>query len=318
MGFVRSWLLPAAAFLAFAGVAAAQTTNGTISGHVSDPQGLAVHGATVKASSPNLQGVRSVVTSENGDYVISLLPSGIYTITFELSGFERVAKQVTLAPTQNLPLSAQLGPAAVSETIVVTGHAADILVQTTTIATNFKQDLIATLPTTRDLDAVMLQAPEGTRHRSQRFLLDCRRNVIRKPLPHQRRHGQREHSRSVRESVHRRRDSGNDGRVRRHFGGIRPLHRRRRELGDQVRRQPLHRLFPGHAEQRQLAQPRREAARRHVRQRHAARQGDPDLRVHDRRPDPEGPTLVLPRRTRSDAGVQPSARDHERPVYQYT
>jgi Carboxypeptidase regulatory-like domain/TonB dependent receptor/TonB-dependent Receptor Plug Domain len=159
MRLVRSWLLLAVALLALAAVTTAQTTNGTISGHVSDAQGLSIPGATVTASSPNLQGVRSVVTSENGDFVIPLLPSGVYTITFELSGFEKITKQVTLAPTQNLPLNAELGPAAISETVVVSARTADVLVQTTTIATNFKQDLIATLPTNRDINAVLLQAP---------------------------------------------------------------------------------------------------------------------------------------------------------------
>jgi len=159
MRFVRSWLLAAVALLALAAAATAQTTNATISGHVADAQGLAIPGATVTASSPNLQGVRSVVTTENGDYVIPLLPSGVYTITFELSGFEKVTKEVTLAPTQNLPINALLGPAALSETVNVVGRTADVLVQTTTIATNFKQDLIATLPTNRDINAVLLQAP---------------------------------------------------------------------------------------------------------------------------------------------------------------
>src|SRR5690349_1114768 len=102
MRLVRTWLLLAVALLAFAGVATAQTTNGTISGHVADAQGLALPGVTVNASLPNLQGVRTVVTSENGDYVLSLLPSGTYTITFELSGFETARKVVSLAPTQNL------------------------------------------------------------------------------------------------------------------------------------------------------------------------------------------------------------------------
>jgi len=160
MKLVRSWLLLAVAFLALAAAAAAQTTNGTITGHVADAQGLALPGVTVNATSPNLQGVRSVVTSENGDYVLSLLPSGTYTVTFELSGFRMVSKSVALAPTQNLPVNAELGPAAITETVNVVGRSADILVQTTTIATNFKQDLIATLPTTRDLNAILLQAPD--------------------------------------------------------------------------------------------------------------------------------------------------------------
>src|SRR5262245_35680131 len=98
MRFLRTWLLAAVTLLALAGVATAQTTNGTISGHVTDAQGLALPVVTVDASSPNLQGIRSVITSENGDYVLPLLPSGTYTLSFELSGFERVTKTIALAP----------------------------------------------------------------------------------------------------------------------------------------------------------------------------------------------------------------------------
>ena len=154
-----TWLLAAVALFVVAALASAQTTNGTISGHVSDQQGLALPGVTVNASSPNLQGVRTVVTSENGDFVLSLLPSGTYTISFELSGFERVTKTVTLAPTQTLPVDAQMGPAPVTETVNVVGRAADVLMQTSQVATNFKQDLIATLPTNRDINAALLLAP---------------------------------------------------------------------------------------------------------------------------------------------------------------
>src|SRR5205823_12157171 len=83
MKFVRTWLLTAVALFAVAALASAQTTNGTVTGHVADSQGLALPGVTVNASSPNLQGVRTVVTSENGDFVLSGLPSGTYTLSFE-------------------------------------------------------------------------------------------------------------------------------------------------------------------------------------------------------------------------------------------
>ena len=58
---------------------AAQSTTGTISGRVVDSQGLALPGVTVTATSPNLQGARETVTSENGDYILTLLPPGSYT-----------------------------------------------------------------------------------------------------------------------------------------------------------------------------------------------------------------------------------------------
>src|SRR5262245_32798256 len=159
MSVFRTWLLAAAALLAGASLASAQSTNGTISGRVTDSQNLALPGVTVTVSSPSLQGVRTVVTSENGDYIIPQLPSGSYTIVFELSGFERVTKTAAVAPTQVVPVNVALGVATLSEVVTVTAQSADVLMQTTQVATNFKQELIAALPTNRDLNATLLNAP---------------------------------------------------------------------------------------------------------------------------------------------------------------
>ena len=66
-------------------------------------------GATVNVESPNLQGIVTVVTSENGDYIVPQLPPGNYKSTFELTGFERQERTVALAPTQTLPLNVTNG-----------------------------------------------------------------------------------------------------------------------------------------------------------------------------------------------------------------
>ena len=54
--------------------AAAQVPTGTISGHVVSSDEAPLPGVTVTATSPNLQGERTVVTSANGDFVI---PPGV-------------------------------------------------------------------------------------------------------------------------------------------------------------------------------------------------------------------------------------------------
>src|SRR5262245_48208760 len=149
-----------AAFAIFAvGTAAAQTTTGTITGRVIDTQDLGVPGVTVNVQGQNLQGIVSVVTSGNGDYIVPLLPPGSYMVTFELSGFGRQERAVNLAATQTLPLNVTMGPAALSETVNVVGRAADVLTQTAQVATSFKQDTIELLPTNRSIDASVLRAP---------------------------------------------------------------------------------------------------------------------------------------------------------------
>ena len=139
--------------------APAQSTTGTISGRVVDIQDLPIPGVTVTATSANLQGTRETVTSGNGDYILTLLPSGTYTLTFELTGFQRQQNTVNLAPTQNVPLEVTMGPAALAEAVQVTAGTADILTRTAQVATNFNQDLIGVLPTNRDIRAIMLMAP---------------------------------------------------------------------------------------------------------------------------------------------------------------
>lgn len=144
--------------LAIAAAAAAQTTTATISGRVLDGQGGALPGAIVTAKSPNLQGSRETVTSANGDYILTGLPSGPYTVTFAFAGFQTHTRNVTLAPTQVVPLEVTLGPAQVTEEVTVVGTS-DPLMKTSQIATNFSQELIANLPTARDLNSILMMAP---------------------------------------------------------------------------------------------------------------------------------------------------------------
>ena len=61
-------LILALAFVTLASPVFAQgNPTGTITGHVTDPDSLALPGVTVTVASPVLQGVRTVVTSPNGD-----------------------------------------------------------------------------------------------------------------------------------------------------------------------------------------------------------------------------------------------------------
>lgn len=154
----RSWIL-AMAFLAPASAVLAQgNPTGTISGHVTDPDDLALPGVTVTVGSPVLQGVRTAVTSENGDYIIPFLPAGDYTVTFELQGFATVKQTVGLKMADTLPVNVKLGVAAVTETITVTGSAAETAT-TPTVATTVKASAIEVIPFGRTLDAATVLAP---------------------------------------------------------------------------------------------------------------------------------------------------------------
>ena len=74
-----------------------------------------------------------------------LLPSGSYTVTFELSGFQRKQNTVTLAPAQSLPLNATLGHRGISETVEVVGTATVNPLDGSVIATRISQDVMSNL-----------------------------------------------------------------------------------------------------------------------------------------------------------------------------
>ena len=103
------------AALLFAATLQAQSTTGTISGRVTDPK-LCAPGATVTLTSPALQGSRTTVTAENGDYILP--PPGVYKVSVELSGFETLEENGLISRRRRRcrgrPGS---GPAALQETV---------------------------------------------------------------------------------------------------------------------------------------------------------------------------------------------------------
>ena len=101
------------------------------------------------------------VTDERGDYRLSPLPIGAYTVTYELAGFQNVKREgvrLTVGFVARVDQVMSLG--AVSETITVSG--ASPLVDTTSTATRTEltQEQLDVLPTTRDgLKAFLGQVP---------------------------------------------------------------------------------------------------------------------------------------------------------------
>src|SRR5438132_10386100 len=74
--------------------AAAQQSAAGIVGQVTDESGGVLPGVTVTAASPALQ-VREVVavTDGRGEYRLTPLPIGTYTLVFTLSGFQTVRRE---------------------------------------------------------------------------------------------------------------------------------------------------------------------------------------------------------------------------------
>ena len=90
---MRFWklLVALAILLISASTAMAQETTGTIKGRISDPQGLAIPGATVTVTGP--QGSKNAVTDAEGRFSIPFLTPGSYSVRAELQGFKAVEQK---------------------------------------------------------------------------------------------------------------------------------------------------------------------------------------------------------------------------------
>jgi hypothetical protein len=158
---MRLRLFLTAALIAVLAVGAqAQTTpTGTITGNVKDASGGLLPGATVTVASPSLQGTRSATTSPNGDYIVPFLPAGEYTVTFEMSGFQKQERKIRVQVAETVPLSAEMSVSAVTEALTVTAEAPADFTQSATVASSYKADMIDKLPVGRTIQGAVLLAP---------------------------------------------------------------------------------------------------------------------------------------------------------------
>ncbi len=153
----------AALALASSSAFAQGNPTGTISGQITDPDRLALPGVTVSATSPFLQGLRTAVSSAQGDYILPFLPAGDYTLTFELQGFSATRRILSLKMADTLPVNVQMSIAALTEVVTVTAPDSETA-PTGTLATTLKASSVEVLPLGRSLDAATLLAPSATRN----------------------------------------------------------------------------------------------------------------------------------------------------------
>src|SRR4030088_3519169 len=97
---------------------------GTLTGTVRDESGGVLPGVTVDASSPALiEKMRTALTDGAGQYRITGLNPGTYSLTFRLSGFNIVKREgIELSGTAALTIPVEMRVGAVAETVTVTGE----------------------------------------------------------------------------------------------------------------------------------------------------------------------------------------------------
>jgi hypothetical protein len=142
--------------------AAAQGTAASIVGRVTDESGGILPGVTVVASSPALQ-VASVttITDAQGEYRVTPLPIGTYSVEYALSGFRTVRREdirLTVGFSARIDVALNIGT--LEESVTVTGESPLVDVTSTTATTQFTREQLEVLPTSRNgLLSLMAQAP---------------------------------------------------------------------------------------------------------------------------------------------------------------
>ncbi len=110
----------AALFLLTAAAHAQTTAAGSVRGYVRDITGAVLPGVTVTATSPTVPGVFLATSDGEGYYRLLELPPGAYSLTFELDGFTRLAREgVVVRAGTNIPVDVSMGVGALADTVEV-------------------------------------------------------------------------------------------------------------------------------------------------------------------------------------------------------
>ncbi len=133
----------------------------TLAGVVRDTSGSVLPGVTVEAASAALiEKARTAVTDGTGQYRITDLAPGSYTVTYSLTGFTRVVREgVVLTGSGVTTINADLRVGVLQETITVTGETPIVDTQTTRREMVMNAQTLATAPITRTYGALLAAIP---------------------------------------------------------------------------------------------------------------------------------------------------------------
>ena len=144
-----------------ASAATAQERFGGIAGVVTDSSQAPVPGVTITATNKQTGATRVVVSGSDGTYRIPDLEPGRYTVSVELTGFQKVQADdvlVLLGRTADFPATLKVG--GVSEVITVSSDTkTQVDLRSTTVAHNVTAEEFDRMPKTRSFQGIALTSP---------------------------------------------------------------------------------------------------------------------------------------------------------------
>ena len=128
--------------------AGAQQQTAQLNGQVMDVSGAAVPGATVTVTNPGRGISVKVISNENGDYVVPLLPpDDHYTVTVTKTGFkETVQREVSLQVAQSAKIDLTMDVGAIAQTVTVSSAPPLLDTQTSSLGQVITGHTVEALP----------------------------------------------------------------------------------------------------------------------------------------------------------------------------
>src|SRR4029079_17663581 len=146
----RGRLLFATALLLTSVRAYAQVTTATLVGTVSDTSGGALPGAAIVATNTSTNVARQTFTDSRGEFVLTALPVGQYSLKIEMSGFRpKTIEGLTLAAAQTVRQAVSLDVGGLEQAVTVTADTPLIQTSTSSQVSVIGSEAVRELPVPR-------------------------------------------------------------------------------------------------------------------------------------------------------------------------
>lgn len=140
-------LFPLILLLLLASSIDAQTYRGSIRGTVTDPNKAVIPAASITLSSKETNEQRTSVTNAAGDYAVSSLPPGTFTLKVSAAGFETFSQDIVLNVNQELRVDASLVVGQVAtDPSMITAAPTDLKKDSSSIGTVIENRQVVGLP----------------------------------------------------------------------------------------------------------------------------------------------------------------------------
>ena len=143
----------------------AQESRGRITGTVTDPNGAAVPGASVKITDPARGTSVSLNTNDEGFFQAPYLLAGTYQVVVEIAGFKKFIQEnvvLSINETRDLPIVLEVG--GTDETVTVTAGTAELNTSDANLGQTVDQKRLAELPLVHGDPYTLIGLSPGVAH----------------------------------------------------------------------------------------------------------------------------------------------------------